>query len=114
LAHHYIHWLNNTKENVKAHAYHDWVKRSYFKTTCKKNGGRGESYKPSFQDFEWTIRFYDEYDDTFLAAYQYLCVKDDSFVVELYKEGNDYKIGIIFSKPQLPCPIERVRKNAER
>ena len=63
-------------------------------TTCKKYGGRGESYKPSFQNFEWTIRFYDEHDDTLLAAHQYLCVKDDSFVVELYKEGNDYKIGI--------------------
>ena len=94
MAYHYIHWLNTTKENVIAHAYHGWVKRSYYKTTCKKHGGRGEPYKPRFQDFDWTVRFYDEHDNTLLAAYQYLCIKDDSFIVELYKEGHDYKIGI--------------------
>jgi hypothetical protein len=94
MARHSIYWLNRTEEDVVANACHDMVKRSYFKTTCKKHGGRGEPFMPRFQSFNWTIRFYDGTGEHLLAEYQYLSVKDEPFIAELSKEGTIYKIEI--------------------
>lgn len=94
MADHGIHWRNNTSGALWATAYHDAVKRRYYGIKVEA-GGTGVPYIPYFQSYEYTIRWYDANDKDKLCEYQYVCVEDQSFLVEVSVDAsNNYSIRV--------------------